>query len=481
MKNLLLFCFLLFSTFLLSQEQLGLRLENYAGINGVVLNPASNLTNPLRVDINLTSVGFFVENNYMFIKNTNTPDLLKNRQDAEFYNGPDFTENNLPPDSYILDYFDDARKRNGTILTNIMGPSVAFKVGDQHSVGLFTAARQLFSTQDVPNEFSYYKYEAIPLQEQFQVNEFVGTLISWSEIGLNYAYKMPTIEGNFGLGVNLRFLQGYEGFYFKNDRSAGYTKEENNVVGFNEPQVSFGFTNSNLDYNNFDLQKNGNGFAADIGAFFTWEDYEDSYILKLSAALIDFGFINFKQNAEAHQINVNDLVNVDADAYNNLPEGQEIETATGIFSTQALGNSTASLQENNFSIALPAAFTLQADYAVAPNVFLNGTLVQRIPFGNIKSKRTNIFAVSPRFEHRWFAASLPLILYNWQDFRVGLNARLGYLIVGTDNLGSWMGKSDYSGTDIYGGLKINFSELNFGKKNASGRKRRQNGKVKCYF
>jgi len=482
MKNLLVICSFIFSTALFSQEQLGLRLENYAGINGVVLNPASNLTNPLRIDINLVSAGFFVENNYLFIKNTNTSDLLKNGSGAEFYNLPDFTENDLPTDGYVTDYFDDSRKRQATVLTNVMGPSFAFKIGDQHSVGLFTAARQMFSTQDIPNEFSYYKYDEIPLQEEFQVAPFVGTLMAWSEVGLNYAYKMPTADGSFGLGINVRFLQGYEGLYFKNDRTAGYTKEGGSLVDFDTPQISFGFTSSNLDYEeDFNLQKNGNGFATDIGAVWTYEGYDDGYILKLSASLIDIGAIKFKQNAESHQVSVDNVVDVDGDVYNDLPEGQEVEAAVEIFSTQTLGNPTASLQSDNFTIALPAAFTLQADYAITPNVFINGTLVQRVPFGKVKSKRSNILAATPRFEHRWLSASLPLILYNWQDFRVGLNARLGYLIIGTDNLGSWIGKSDYTGTDIYAGLKINFSELNIGGNSSHGRKRRRNGKVKCYF
>jgi len=66
------------------QEQLGLRLENYAGVSSIPLNPAGNLTNPLRWDVNLVGAGMFWSNNYAFIKKTNTLDLINNAGDAEF-------------------------------------------------------------------------------------------------------------------------------------------------------------------------------------------------------------------------------------------------------------------------------------------------------------------------------------------------------------------------------------------------------------
>ena len=481
MKNICLLFLVIFCQYLPAQEQLGLKLENYAGINGVTLNPASNLSNPLRFDFNLISAGFFVENNYLFIENTNSGDLLKNGSGSNFYNAPDFSENNLPNDGYIIDYFNDSRKRHAAVLTNIMGPSVAFKIGEQHSVGLFTAIRQHFSAQKIPTEFSYYRYDQFPLLEEFRVDPFVGALISWSEIGLNYAYQIPTATGSLGIGVNLRYLQGYEAFYFRNDRTAGYIKEGGSVVTFGSPQVSFGFTKSNLDYNNISFEKNGSGWATDIGATLTFDEDDEGYNFKIGASFTDFGYINFNKNTENHRVSLDTQVNIDGDAYDNLSEGEEVEQATAIFSSQVLGSPTASFQDDRFRAVLPAAFSVQADYRVMPGFFVNGTLIQRMPFSGIIPKRSNLFAVTPRFEHRWFSASLPLVLYNWQDFRVGLAARLGYLIIGSDNLGSWVGKKDFTGTDIYAGLKINFSEINFGGGKSGSRKRRRGPKVKCYF
>ena len=67
--------FIIFSIPLSAQEQLGLRFDNYSGINGVTLNPTNNLTSPFKWDINLVAVGIFGENNYGYIENTSAINL----------------------------------------------------------------------------------------------------------------------------------------------------------------------------------------------------------------------------------------------------------------------------------------------------------------------------------------------------------------------------------------------------------------------
>ena len=481
MRNYLIYLLLFISTSIFGQEQLGLRLENYAGINGITLNPTSNLSNPLRIDINIASVGFFVDNNYLFVRNTNTIDLLRNAPDRDFFSASDFDELSPQPTDYIVDYFDDGRKRFGSVLTTVMGPSVAFKIGDRHSVGVFTAARQFFSTQDIPNEFSFYKFEQVPFFQEFRVDEFTAAFMTWSEIGLNYAYQMPTTSGYWGIGANLKFLQGYDAAFFRNERATGFSRSNDAITTLSTPQVGYGFTTNNLDYNNINLQRNGIGLGVDLGVTYVIDDGGDGYIWKLGASILDLGFINFNQNTERHQATLNTAANIDENAFNNLDEGQEVEQAAQIFSEQVLGDVNASLVGNSFRAILPGALSLQADYSFMEHVYVNATLVQRLPINGIIAKRNNILAFTPRFEHRWFSASLPLILYNWQDFRVGLAARLGFIILGTDNLGSWVGNSDYTGTDFYAGVKVNFSELNFGGNGFGGSKRKRGPKVKCYF
>jgi len=70
-----------------------------------------------------------------------------------------------------------------------------------------------------------------------------------------------------------------------------------------------------------------------------------------------------------------------------------------------------------------------------------------------------------------------MTLYNWQDFRLGTSMRIGFLTVGSDNIGGFVGKSALTGMDFYFSLKANPFTLNF----LGGSGGRRKGKsVKCY-
>jgi len=82
-------------------------------------------------------------------------------------------------------------------------------------------------------------------------------------------------------------------------------------------------------------------------------------------------------------------------------------------------------------------------------------LVQRLKFNAQAIGRDNILAISPRYSSRWISASLSLILRNYQQLRTGFSVRLAWFVLGSDNLGSWIGRSTFTGTDIFFGVKVN--------------------------
>ncbi|MEZ4952078.1 MAG: hypothetical protein R2825_00720 [Saprospiraceae bacterium] len=132
----------LFSVLAFSQEQLGLRLENYAGASSIFLNPAGNLTNPLPWDFNLIGAGFYLDNNYGFIKNTSTLDLLKNGGSMGFILAKN-VDGAFRSDEYVIDFYDDGDKRFFSFNSFVAGPSLVLKVHENHSVGFFTNMRAL--------------------------------------------------------------------------------------------------------------------------------------------------------------------------------------------------------------------------------------------------------------------------------------------------------------------------------------------------
>lgn len=122
---------------------------------------------------------------------------------------------------------------------------------------------------------------------------------------------------------------------------------------------------------------------------------------------------------------------------------------------------------------------------VLHRVFVGALLTQWVPLLHRSLKRPNTLAIVPRFERRWASVSLPIVLNDWQSLRVGLAARLGWLYVGTDNIGSFVKKKRFTGIDVYVGLKINAFSMGLrrgggssgGHSTRSGRNLR---KIKCY-
>ena len=111
-------------------------------------------------------------------------------------------------------------------------------------------------------------------------------------------------------------------------------------------------------------------------------------------------------------------------------------------------------------------------------VYVNGLLVQRIALGGTPAlRRNNLLAGSARFEHRWYGGGVSLSLLNYKQLAVGFSARLAFLTIGSEDIGSLMGKRNLNSTDFYVGLKLNPFGLgwNFG---GGGGRRGKN--VKCY-
>ena len=466
---------------LVAQEQLGLRLENYAGVSSLTLNPAGNLTNPLRWDLNLAGAGIFFDNNYAFVQQTSTFDLLKGAQNTDFLLAAD-VEGPLPVDTYIVDFTKPGQLHFASSIGYLEGPSLVVQIGDRHSVGIFNRAGAMTGTQNFPKVFIYYTYTQHTLFESFKVSSFEGAAISWMEAGLNYALKIPSYSGQVGLGANVRFLQGYEAAYLQNIQTFEYTKLDNHSISFGSKHGDLGYTHSNVNGDKFQRQKNGHGMAFDLGAIVVLEGDEENYKMRFGASLLDIGFLRFSKNARQHTVTIDSVAVLNLSDYDKYNKLKELDALVGQISLQTMGDSTATLQGDAFTIAMPAAVSLQADYAFTPNLYVNATLVQRLPTKNASPGRNNLLALTPRFEHRWFSASVPLGLLNWQELHLGFAARLGWLVVGSDNVGSLFGHNNYSGTDLYVALKVNPFDLGLNLFGGVGQKRHfgKRGRVKCY-
>lgn len=462
-------CFSLFST---AQEQLGLRTENYSGINSIFSNPANNLTTPFQWDVNLGGVGFFIDNNFGGYRDASVGDVLNNVD--RLFLATDFPSDQVfPAGSIVFDFAASGKNKFASAVTTITGPSFLLNF-EKHSFGFFTNFRAMASGHDIPAVLGYYDYKNIRSGDSYAVFPSSVAGMAWSELGLNYLYKGATNNGQIGIGFNLKYLRGLESFFVKNNNNLNITKLERDALNFeNGANIDIGFTTSSIDEEAVNLQQNGTGFGLDIGLTYASFDYQDGAGIKLGLSIVDIGKIKFTKNTEAHKIDIDDAFFFNP---RNLEDVTSFREGLEQLNEELFDSPDASFIGDTYEVWLPSAFSLQADLAIRENIYINAILVQRMPIGDISVERGNLFAVTPRYESRWISAFLPVSVYNWQHLQVGTAVRLAFLTFGTENIGSFFGSKSLTGADFYAAIKINPFRLGW-KNGGGGRKSKS---VQCY-
>ena len=108
-----------------SQMALGLVNGNYAGSNGIMINPSSMADTKLKSDINLLSVSAFVENNYLYFpsRESSIIKLFNGVYDFHFIPKPYGTG-----ERKVYAYYQDKSNKNIFVNTRMIGPSVMFSL-----------------------------------------------------------------------------------------------------------------------------------------------------------------------------------------------------------------------------------------------------------------------------------------------------------------------------------------------------------------
>ncbi len=464
---------------LLAQEQLGLRLDNYSGANAIALNPAAHATYPLSWDINLIGLGFSVHNSLAYIEKTTLGKTIRNRNRI----GPDPALNIGFNGTPLLEYnFRTQNQYSGSAIARVMTPSFIIRHHSGHSFGLFTGFRAMLTSHSIPKIANPYEIQQIRRGQTFDIAPFKLRALSWTELGINYAYTIGVdTEGGVTLGVNVKHLQGFQGVFADNFSGTKMTRLSRDSLRVDNLKAQFGYT---INYDDHVENANGSGWGFDIGAMMTIPAPDDRpYEWRLGAALLDLGRINMTKNTEVHVFSTKEVFEIYEADFQNLNEQDPLNDALQRFNLRAFNNPKGSLKGNSMPFSMPAALQLQADYAFTKNLFVNGFLIQRLPFGQNVLSRDNLLAFTPRYESRWLGASLPISIWNYQQLRIGLAARLAFLTVGTDNLFSFMMPTNLYGTDFYVALKVNPFSLGLlsdsGSRNRGG-KWGKNKKVDCY-
>ncbi len=468
LKKILFFFVIFLQTFLQSvqaQEMLGLRSSNYAGLQGLGINPSSMIDSRLKWDINMVTVGLSFENDYLFIPKKN----------LKFF-GIGKIVDQVEKKAYLDDF--DRTDNNLYLSTAIMGPSLMFPVTRRHSFALTNQLRTAISCNGLSPEAAKYAYEDFGFDPLHFINTFSlydvsgaeFNMMAWEEYALSYAtliHESPkaALKG----GLSLKLLQGI-GAGFVEDVRGDFNVLNDQDMLFSPLSLNYGRTNYNTfqNINGFADLINGYGFAWDLGFTYEWRrdpsltyyemdgekqvDMEkNKYDVKLGISALDIGSILYNRNANTFNLTSDSAFYPRWDVDEFASNWDFDQSMSEIF----YGDRNASLRSNHFRMRLPGAISIQADFRLNDKFYINTTVIQSLRNKVRGVDRTSMYSITPRFETMWFEVATPIsfIDYEAKTIRAGLALYLGAFWIGSDKIGSLFGLSDMYGADIYASLK----------------------------
>lgn len=414
-----------------AQSYVGLRFDNYAGVQGLTFNPASVVNPHLRGEINLASASAFLGNDYVSI---GVSDVLEISDNFDFLDGEYVTASN---ENYVATNVD------------ILGPSVLFATGKKSGLALMTRVRTMANVDNVNGELLREVEQSFQGETDFAFsfdNQRV-TGHGWGEVALVYGREVAAWEGGVvRAAVTAKYLKGAGAAYITGRRLAGeYNAGLQTLTA--EGDVSYGYT-SGFEDGEFSTESLGSGFGFDLGLLYEWQPTGEKftrkrYKLKLGVSLTDLGSISYS-DARLNSY----VLSGTADVKNYEEQGLEdflIENYEG----------RSDVEERAYR--LPTALRLMADLSLTRNLFVTvastRSLTKDEPFATAVR---NTLVVAPRLESKWLSVYSPLTFGDGDSFRWGLGLRLGLLTVGSGSALSALLQDDTQAVDLYAGLKIPF-------------------------
>lgn len=480
-KFLLLFLVALALPFAASaQNMLDYNQSNYAGVNGVLTNPASIADSRFKVDVNLITFGFMAQNNYVGFKKT----ALANRT------GPLF-----PPDSTThYPAFDDSLFQQHYLVTKnnsdkksvyfnnrILLPLSFMVTLDQKSaISVTGEMRTIINIDGVEQPMAQLAYSSFGdsvLWNQAFTNDHISVqYMSWHEIAATYSRVMWDDNTNFlKAGIRPKLLIGLGAAYMYAD-NLQYLANNNDTLTFFKSHIQYGhsvnldFTQQSSAMNYIERSVSHPGFGLDLGVVYEWRpDYKNykydmdgetdlwrrsknKYKLRAGASVTDIGSIKYDLGklsgdfvADVNQWNVHNL------AFDSLPIRSFDDTLRKRFVFEDMGPNPT------FRMNLPLAFRFDLDYNIWKDFYVNLNGAYAVQWRKNPNKVHDISYISltPRWDWKWFGAMVPLSYNQYRNFQVGTCLRLGPFVMGTSNLAPLFSKKKtVYGADAYFGIKV---------------------------
>ncbi len=458
-----------------AQNRLGLTTGDYAGANGIIMNPASGINSKYNLDIQLAGAGLFIKNDYLFFSQNyySMVNMLSESPDL-----PTFIDQ-LEGEQYLNGDLEKELK-TGLFNTRIFGPSYLVNTGS-YSYGFYSGVRASIMVKDFSYDAARLVYEHLDYPELYNINfknevDMHFELLNYVESGINYSRNIHTKSfETFDIGINLKYLVPHSGGkvfvdnidYIIPNRDTAIVFDGNGKMKFSLPY------NYNDDtYSNTAGFAKGHGLGADLGFVYTKSNYyqrrnqsgaryrlnkNDNYKYRIGFSILDLGYITFNKKVQSHDYKDVNVFWTGLEAYDYVSLNRTIEDISREFFGSPDASNTGA---TSFTMMLPTALSLQLDYHYYENWFVNSVVMYNINKKARGYNRPDYLALMPRYEKPHWGVGFPVALYNFKDPQIGINLRYYFLTVGTSNLVPTVGIANENNLDVYVSIKINFLKIN---------------------
>lgn len=485
-----------------AQYQLGQSISNYSGTNNLYTNPSNVVDSRFKFYLGLSQTSIHLSNDFITWNGAYHPfapltyqlpvfgSIWKMPEDQINPNGSiKFDESWLTPNlnGKPKNVFLQLEQRYLSAMFNF-SPKTSMAIGGRiRAIGQFTDVSQPLA-QFIRYGFNTdttkapYSNGELVLNEQYSNNSFNINAFAFNELSLTLGQVLYDHDETFiKAGITGKFFIPIYGMYMRN--------EAVNVIVYGEDSlrlenadIEYGYVADNF-FTDESSSKNplelGKGFGMDIG--FTYEyrpNYKsyrytmngkeksdpskNKYLFRVQASFNDLGSIkmandkyvrSYKLASEANIFITPELL----DTMLVLQDKYADEYGALIVLDSLVGRTVGfASQSNSFSWKLPANINVNVDYRITKNVYLNALWIQSLRGKQVNGLRGfSLFALTPRFEARWFEASVPLQLtQNYKKLRIGMYLRGGPFWIGSDNFPALFTKDNINGADFYFGFSV---------------------------
>ena len=428
-----------------SQSFVGYGYDNYSGVNGVILNPASLADNKYKVNVNLFSISALAGNNAYEMDRSR----LFSLKFSNLNEGNGFYKSANTDYKYMYTNLD------------ILGPSATITLTPKDGLGLTTRLRVIGNEYNLGDPLfrltgnsdpNYYNVNIENRSLQAKVNAF-------AEAGLSYGRVLWRDDrSEFKLGITGKYILGLGYGSLASGPLQLEIDPANNILNLQgqvTAQYSANLDNAGNGTSISDIlnKKAGSGLGFDVGFMYETKGSDPSIEkFRLGFSITDIGSINYTNSLNSQQYtlsatgaNTQDFAKLSGESFNDYFNRLQ---STGLITSKG----TAALTK----VSLPTALHLNLDYEIYKRLYINGdVLLNMVSTTNPMSPNyVTTFTVTPRLEKKWLSIYSPVSYSANGQLNWGAGMRLGPLFVGSGSVLSSLLKQRIQAADAHIGLTI---------------------------